>query len=237
MQDDGLYHQHTRTRECTFTHSHPCLHRYYDCFEEHGTLQIEMEYADGGTLAQYLAKRQGRPLSHPAIVSLLVGISSALEHIHGHDILHRDLKSDNVFLMLSGEIKLGDFGIAKQLSTSSQGGRKKTNTLLGTPHYISPELCSGNPYDSKSDMWSLGCILHEMVTLNKAFTSENLPALVNKIMECEYVVCQLYHLQRRIRVYACACAGTRCTNPFGPRVVCVAAMNPYPRTHRKTSSR
>eukprot|EP00038_Savillea_parva_P027582 m.60397 g.60397 ORF g.60397 m.60397 type:complete len:699 (-) comp7954_c0_seq1:15-2111(-) len=165
---------------------HPNIIQYYDCFEEHGTLQIEMEYADGGTLAQYLAKRQGRPLSHPAIVSLLVGISSALEHIHGHDILHRDLKSDNVFLMLSGEIKLGDFGIAKQLSTSSQGGRKKTNTLLGTPHYISPELCSGNPYDSKSDMWSLGCILHEMVTLNKAFTSENLPALVNKIMECDY---------------------------------------------------
>lgn len=146
-----------------------------------------MEYADGGTLAQFLSLRQGRLLQEAMVASLLFGITSAIEYVHAQNILHRDLKSENVFLTQTGTVKVGDFGIAKQLAASSKGVRQKANTLLGTPHYISPELCCGTPYDSKSDIWSLGCILYEMVSLNKAFESDNLPALVNKIMERESV--------------------------------------------------
>lgn len=114
-------------------------------------------YADGGTLAQFLAKRKGRLLRDATVRALFRGVCSAIEYIHAQRILHRDLKSENVFLMLSGVVKVGDFGIAKQLSVSTKGGRAMANTLLGTPHIISPELCKGEDYDEKSDIWSLGC--------------------------------------------------------------------------------
>ncbi len=74
-------------------------------------------------------------------------------------------------------VKIGDFGISKVLSSKS-----KANTVVGTPCYISPELCEGKPYNQKSDIWALGCVLYELCTLQRAFDAPNLPALVLKIM-------------------------------------------------------
>jgi len=82
-----------------------------------------------------------------------------LHYIHGKSILHRDLKTQNIFLTRTGMVKLGDFGIAKVL-TSSCGGLARTVT--GTPYYMSPELCEDRPYDTKSDVWALGCVLYEL---------------------------------------------------------------------------
>ena len=93
-------------------------------------------------------------------------------------ILHRDLKTANIFLTKDSDVKLGDFGIAKLVSAT----KKQASTVIGTPYYISPELCQGKPYDQKSDIWALGCILYEMVSRKKTFDGSNLPALVNKIM-------------------------------------------------------
>ena len=96
--------------------------------------------------------------------------------------MHRDLKTANIFLTKEEMVKVGDFGISKMLSTQ-QGG---AHTVLGTPYYISPEMCEGKVYDEKSDIWALGCILYEMACLQKTFEGSNLPALVNKIMKGQF---------------------------------------------------
>ncbi|CAH1787997.1 unnamed protein product [Owenia fusiformis] len=159
---------------------HPNIISYYDSFEEDGTLMIEMEYADGGTLAQYLVR--DKPMEEKEILSIFQQIVAALRHIHEHNILHRDLKTANIFMTKEGVVKVGDFGISKMMSTAT----KAANTVLGTPYYISPEMCEGKAYNEKSDIWASGCILYEMACLTKTFEGSNLPALVNKIMKGQF---------------------------------------------------
>lgn len=99
-------------------------------------------------------------------------------HVHKENILHRDLKTQNILLNKKRKVvKIGDFGISKILSSKS-----KANTVIGSPCYISPELCEGKPYNQKSDIWALGCVLYELATLKRAFEATNLPALVLKII-------------------------------------------------------
>ncbi|EDV29650.1 uncharacterized protein TRIADDRAFT_19228 [Trichoplax adhaerens] len=158
--------------------NHPNIVHYHDSFEESGMLIIEMEYADDGTLQQYLSQAN-EELDEREILHIFKQIVSALRYIHSYNILHRDLKTANIFLMKDGTVKMGDFGISTVLSDTA----KEAKTVLGTPYYISPEMCESKPYDDKSDIWALGCILHEMASLQKTFEGSNLPALVNKIMK------------------------------------------------------
>eukprot|EP00048_Salpingoeca_helianthica_P021834 m.14644 g.14644 ORF g.14644 m.14644 type:complete len:1439 (-) comp6476_c0_seq2:37-4353(-) len=161
--------------------SHENIITYYDSFEKDGLLVIEMEFADGGTLERHLADQRD-PLPEAQVLSFFRQIASALDYIHEHSILHRDLKTANVFLMKEGTVKLGDFGISKLVTNTN----KNALTVLGTPHYISPELCHGLAYDQKSDVWALGCIVHEMCCLRRTFDGTNLPALVNKICHGQF---------------------------------------------------
>jgi NIMA (never in mitosis gene a)-related kinase len=94
-------------------------------------------------------------------------------------MLHRDLKSQNVFLTANNTVKLGDFGISKVLENTNDVAM----TVQGTPYYMSPEVCQSKPYDYKSDVWALGCILYELATLKHAFNAENLLGLVFKIVQ------------------------------------------------------
>ncbi|XP_064645738.1 uncharacterized protein LOC135499037 [Lineus longissimus] len=160
---------------------HPNIISYYDSFEEDGVLMIEMEYANGGTLAQYLSHRDA-PLDEKEILEIFQQMVAAIRHIHEHNILHRDMKTANIFLTKEGVVKVGDFGISKIMSTADKGA----NTVLGMPYYISPEMCEGKEYNDKSDIWALGCILYEMACLQKTFEGSNLPALVNKIMKGQF---------------------------------------------------
>ncbi|GFR93665.1 serine/threonine-protein kinase Nek8 [Elysia marginata] len=160
---------------------HPNIVSYYDSFEEDGVLMIEIEYADNGTLAQYLAK-QDKPMKEKDILLMFQQIVAAIRHIHSHNVLHRDLKTDNIFLTKEGVVKVGDFGISKMLGSTNIGAQ----TVLGTPYYISPEMCEGKQYSFKSDIWALGCILYEMACFQKTFEGSNLPAVVNKIMKVQF---------------------------------------------------
>ena len=127
----------------------------------------------------FLEEREGKLLDEDEIIRLFVQILLAIHHVHQRNILHRDLKTQNILLNKTRKIvKIGDFGISKILSSKS-----KANTVVGTPCYISPELCEGKPYNQKSDIWALGCVLYELATLKKAFEATTLTALVMKIMK------------------------------------------------------
>uniref|UniRef100_A0A674N432 Serine/threonine-protein kinase Nek8 n=1 Tax=Takifugu rubripes TaxID=31033 RepID=A0A674N432_TAKRU len=158
--------------------NHPNIIEYYENFLEDKALMIVMEYAPGGTLADYIQKRCNSLLDEDTILHFFVQILLALYHVHNKFILHRDLKTQNILLDKHQMIvKIGDFGISKILVSKS-----KAYTVVGTPCYISPELCEGKPYNQKSDIWALGCVLYELASLKRAFEAANLPALVLKIM-------------------------------------------------------
>ncbi|VDM97486.1 unnamed protein product, partial [Onchocerca ochengi] len=104
-------------------------------------------------------------------------VAIGLEYMHSKQILHRDLKTQNILLNKKRTIvKLSDFGISKELST-----RSLASTIIGTPNYLSPEICEGRAYNQKSDLWALGCVLYELAELRRAFDGENLPSIVMKI--------------------------------------------------------
>ena len=123
-----------------------------------------MGYCEGGDLETMLKHQRNTLLSEDVIWSHFVKLALALHYMHEQNILHRDLKAQNVFLQY-GSLKLGDFGISKELNDS----RDFASTCIGTPYYMSPELFNNRPYNYKSDIWALGCILYELATLKHAF--------------------------------------------------------------------
>nr|XP_027224297.1 LOW QUALITY PROTEIN: serine/threonine-protein kinase Nek8-like [Penaeus vannamei] len=159
---------------------HPNIIEYYDNYLDNNTIMIVMEYAPGGNLYDYLRSRgEGNLLPEEDVLNLFCQLVLGMLHIHERSkILHRDIKSNNILLDRSHRIvKIGDFGISKILSSKS-----KAHTVVGTPCYLSPELCQEKPYNQKSDIWALGCVLYEMLTLKRAFEAETIPALIMKIM-------------------------------------------------------
>ncbi|GMH36230.1 hypothetical protein BSKO_04098 [Bryopsis sp. KO-2023] len=136
--------------------NHPHIVRHYDSFVDtkEQKLNIFMEYAAGGTIHHLLAKR-GKRIDESHCWRYFLQCLLALDHIHSKKIIHRDMKSLNVFLDSNNDVKIGDFGIARSLSNNSNFAR----TIVGTPFYLSPELCDDKPYNEKSDIWALGQLL------------------------------------------------------------------------------
>ena len=153
--------------------------KYYDSFKENENLNIVMEYCDGGDLNDFLIekKKLGQPLEEPFIWKIFIKITIGLADIHKLKILHRDLKTLNIFLKQNFDIKIGDLGVAKVLSKNNFA-----RTVIGTPYYLSPEICEEKPYNDKSDVWALGCILYELCTFKHPFEARSQGALILKIL-------------------------------------------------------
>ncbi|XP_075840634.1 serine/threonine-protein kinase Nek5 isoform X2 [Microtus pennsylvanicus] len=159
---------------------HPNIVTFFGSFQENNRLFIVMEYCDGGDLMQRIQRQRGVLFSEDQILCWFVQISLGLKHIHDRKILHRDIKSQNIFLSKNGMVaKLGDFGTARALNNSME----LAQTCAGTPYYLSPEICQNRPYNNKTDIWSLGCVLYELCTLKHPFESNNLHHLVLKICQ------------------------------------------------------
>uniref|UniRef100_A0A9J8CAM6 non-specific serine/threonine protein kinase n=1 Tax=Cyprinus carpio carpio TaxID=630221 RepID=A0A9J8CAM6_CYPCA len=147
--------------------SHPNIVQYKESFEESGCLYIVMAYCEGGDLFKKINNQRGTLFTEEQILDWFVQICLALKHVHDRKILHRDIKSQNIFLTKDGTIQLGDFGIARVLNSTVELAR----TCIGTPYYLSPEICENKPYNNKSDIWALGCVLYEMCTLKHAVST------------------------------------------------------------------
>ncbi|KAG7173652.1 uncharacterized protein LOC121860174 [Homarus americanus] len=162
--------------------SHPYITQFRGSCEENGRLSIAMDYCGGGDLHTIISKRKGVHFPEDRVLDWFVQLCLAIKYTHDRKILHRDIKSQNIFLTDDGKIRLGDFGIAKVLNNTSDLAR----TCIGTPYYLSPEMCENKPYNNKSDIWALGCVLYEMMTLKHAFEANNMKALILKIIRGIY---------------------------------------------------
>ncbi|KAM5309379.1 serine/threonine-protein kinase Nek1 isoform 1-T2 [Glossophaga mutica] len=168
---------------------HPNIVQYRESFEENGSLYIVMDYCEGGDLFKRINAQKGILFPEDQILDWFVQICLALKHVHDRKILHRDIKSQNIFLTKDGTIQLGDFGIARVLNSTVELAR----TCIGTPYYLSPEICENKPYNNKSDIWALGCVLYEMCTLKHAFEAGNMKNLVLKIISGSFPPVSLHY--------------------------------------------
>ena len=162
----------------------PFVISYKEAFieEESETLCIVMEYADKGDLYQKIVhlKKIGCLIEEIDAWKIFIQMVRGLKSLHDLKILHRDLKSANIFLFSDGTAKIGDLNVSKV----AQKGLGYTQT--GTPYYASPEVWNENPYDNKSDIWSLGCVTYEMLTLHPPFRAKNMEELYNRVIKGQF---------------------------------------------------
>ena len=148
--------------------SHPNVVSVYDRGQEAGTSYIVMEYVAGGTLKERISR--GGPLDPGAATSIALQIAEALQAAHEQGVIHRDVKPHNVLLTSSGRAKVADFGIARAASAATIS---QSSMVLGTASYMSPEQAMGKAVTPKSDLYSLGVVLYEMLTGELPYTAEN----------------------------------------------------------------
>eukprot|EP00042_Codosiga_hollandica_P049865 m.586342 g.586342 ORF g.586342 m.586342 type:complete len:590 (+) comp57977_c0_seq1:158-1927(+) len=165
---------------------HPNVVRYYHSFldarREH--LCIVQEYCSGGTLEERIREaRLGETyFGEGQVLGWVCEIALGVQYMHSKHVLHRDLKTANVLLTATGRVKIADFGISAQLLNTAD----VKHTCVGSPFYMSPEVCEDKPYGFKSDMWALGCIVYELCALSSAFGGANLMQTVKNIVHAHY---------------------------------------------------
>ncbi len=160
---------------------HPHIATLYDFFEYGGRPCIIMEYVDGQTLEARI-RMQGR-LPVAEALAVFRAVVDAVAYIHGHGIVHRDVKPSNVKISTRGEVKLLDFGIARNPQTP---GLTRTGAVVGTPEYFAPEQIHGQRADARTDVWALGVLLYEMVTGRVPFEASSLVELYRRIDQADY---------------------------------------------------
>jgi hypothetical protein len=155
--------------------NHPNIVTIYDAGEADGLFYMAMEVIEGETLQQLLSRSRVLPVEQ--VLSLCRQVGEGLDFAHERHVIHRDIKPANIMITTSGLVKIMDFGIAK-----AGGGLTSTGQVLGTPNYMSPEQVKGKPLDGRTDLFSLGVVLYEMLTGEKPFGAQNVTTIIYKIV-------------------------------------------------------
>ncbi|MDN3027459.1 PASTA domain-containing protein [Streptomyces sp. S.PB5] len=170
--DPTLQERFRREAQSTASLNHPAIAAVYDTGEHfsYGAQlpYLVMEYVDGTTLREALYS--GPPLTVERALEVTAGVLEALAHSHQHGIVHRDIKPANVMVTWSGQVKVMDFGIARD---ARDVGMTQTSMVIGTAQYLSPEQAMGHTIDARSDLYSVGCLLYELLTLRAPFTGDS----------------------------------------------------------------
>jgi serine/threonine-protein kinase len=176
--DELLRRFHTEARAAGLL-SHPNIVSVYDAGKEDEFFYITMELVDGKSLQSLLGERHAFPLAR--VLRLMQQACSALEFAHQHNVIHRDIKPANLILTPDDTLKISDFGTAKILQFQTA----QTGQIVGTPSYMSPEQIKGRPVDGRSDIFSLGGVLYELLTGEKPFPGDSITAVIYKIVSEE----------------------------------------------------
>ncbi len=171
-----------REAESTGRLSHPNIVTIYDAGEEHDLGYIAMEVLEGTTLKQWSRKPNLMPLKQ--MIPTLATVAEALDYAHQQGVVHRDIKPANIMLTKDQIVKVMDFGIAKMAASS----KTQTDIVLGTPTYMSPEQIAGKKVDGRSDIFSLGVVMFELLTGRPPFTADNVSALLFAIAHTPHPV-------------------------------------------------
>jgi len=157
------------------TLNHPNIVTIYDAGEQDGIFYIAMEYIEGETLHELLSQHRSLPVEK--VIDIVRQVCAGLDYAHAHGVIHRDIKPANIMLSAQGTVKVMDFGIAKAGGTMTATGQ-----VLGTPNYMSPEQVKGKSIDGRSDLFSVGVLLYEMLTGEKPFDGQNVTTIIYKIV-------------------------------------------------------
>ncbi|KGR73847.1 Stk1 family PASTA domain-containing Ser/Thr kinase [Ureibacillus sinduriensis] len=160
--------------------THPNIVSIYDVGEDQDMHYIVMEYIKGKTLKQYI--NEFSPISPARSVQIMKQLTSAIAHAHENQIIHRDIKPQNILVDHEGNVKVTDFGIATSLTATSY---TKTNSVIGTVHYLSPEQARGGTATSQSDIYALGIVLYELLTGELPFSGESAVSIALKHLQAE----------------------------------------------------
>ncbi|WP_071459401.1 Stk1 family PASTA domain-containing Ser/Thr kinase [Bacillus massilinigeriensis] len=178
--DEEFIRRFRREAQSATSLVHPNIVSIYDVGEEDGLYYIVMEYVDGQTLKQYI--QQHAPVPVAKAIDIMKQLASAIAHAHQNHIIHRDIKPHNILVDNEGNVKITDFGIAMALSATSI---TQTNSVLGSVHYLSPEQARGGMANKKSDIYSIGIVMFELLTGRLPFSGESAVSIALKHLQSE----------------------------------------------------